>query len=179
MSTYISAKVAFLALVTYIVTGFYDIPLNDISGTPVSLSSFQGKKLMIIVLPSASNNTNDELLDAVDDLSKQFADSISFIGVPSYEYGYSSERHDSLHTWYRAHIDSQVVITQGMYTNIASDSLQHPLFKWLTNDDQNSHFKEYVTGPNTKYFISEEGKLLGIAGPERSLNGSLINRVLR
>lgn len=150
-------------------TGVFEmsIPLPD--GSEQSLNAYQGKKLMIVVLPSTRTADDSVLLQVLDTLNSKYKDSVKMIGIPSYEDGFQDDSMYSLMPWYRAFLDSSFTIASGMNTRKVSE-YQTPLFSYLTNADQNGYFDDDVYGAGEKFFINTEGKLSGISTPEAEFN---------
>ncbi len=172
------AKVLIAVAGVLVYAGVYDIHITTIEGADKSMSDFQGKKLLIIVLPVTQNVNDVHYLQAVDSLSRKYANNVTVIGVPSYEYGFNTNSLSNLRSYYRGIIGQQVILTQGLYVNKSSGKMQHKLFAWLTNVNQNTHFNEDVKGVGQKFFIDENGELYGYYGPEAGLNDNLLKKMI-
>lgn len=155
---------------------FFDFQYRTIDGEVKRTNQFVGKRTMVIVLPITQSENDTQSLQQLDSLSKQYDGQYTMVGVPSVEDGYTEDSLESLKTWYRSILDSQFVITAGMLTKKSSPS-QHPLFHWLTNKNENTHFDEDVEGPGQMFFINEEGELYGVFSPKVGLNEQLLNRM--
>jgi len=156
---------------------FYDFRFRTIEGVNRQTSEFAGRKIVILVLPSTRQPGEETYLQRLDSLSKAHPE-IVMIGVPSYEEGFSLDSLQSLKIWYRSELDSQFIITDGLYTRKTSVIGQHPLFKWLTDKDQNIHFNEDVAGPGQQFFINGQGQLYCVAGPEARFSDQLFTRMM-
>jgi len=156
---------------------FYNFQFTTIEGANRQTSQFTGKKTVIVVLPSTRQPGEETYLLKLDSLSKAHQD-VVMIGVPSYEEGFSIDSLESMKTWYRSELGSQFIITTALYTHKTSVASQHPLFKWLTDKDQNIHFNEDVAGPGQQFFINEQGKLYCVAGPEARFSDKLFTRMV-
>jgi glutathione peroxidase-family protein len=168
--------VIFLSAFTVPLT-FYNFQFTTIEGANKQTSQFTGIKTIIVVLPSTRQAGEEVYLHRLDSLSKVHHE-IVMIGVPSYEEGFSIDSLESLKTWYRSELDSQFIITAGIYTHKNPATSQHPLFKWLTDKDQNMHFDEDVAGPGHQFFINEQGRLYCVAGPEARFSDKLFTRMM-
>lgn len=167
----------FLISSTYI-ESIFTYSVSKLEGGNISLSAFQGKKMIIITVPTVHNNVNDSLLASLNSLALTYASSVKVIAVPSYEDGYSTERVNELKFWYSGILNSNILITDGMYTRKTSGAQQSPLFKWLTDNDKNGHFNQDVFGPMQKFIIWTDGELSAVLGAPTKLNGSTINDLL-
>ena len=171
-------KLGILIAFTAIYGGFYDNHITTIEGSDLSLQNLQGKTIMIVLLPVTKTQQDIFALQRIDSLSRAYSDRITFIGVPSYEYGYTDNALLNTKQYYRSIIGSQVLITGGVYTNKSSGVKQHPLFNWLTDVNQNTHFDQEVKGIGQKYFINAQGELYGVIGPEMNLSNKLMKKML-
>ncbi len=155
----------------------YDINIPKAEGGVQSLGNFSGKKIMIITLPINTSLASDSLLYSLDSLARNRTGSLQVIAVPAIEDGFNLTNKSALMQWYRQFLGSYIVITDGIYCRKGSSS-QHPLFKWLTNIDENEIFEYDVEGPNFKYFVNTKGKLFGLLKSEISIKGSLVQKLL-
>lgn len=153
---------------------FLDFEYITIDGAVKQMNEFEGKRIMVIVLPVSQTENDLQLLKLLDSFSIKYSSKYTMIGIPSIEDGYSQEEAESLKTWYKSTLHNQFIITTGMYTKKASPE-QDALFRWLTNKNENIHFDEEVEGPGEKYFINEQGELYGVYSPGAVLNDELLN----
>ncbi|MDN3657816.1 hypothetical protein QWZ08_19345 [Ferruginibacter paludis] len=172
-------KLCFLIAGIGINIGLFDIHVVKMDNTDISIGDLQGKKIMIAILPVTNTKSDIAFLKKIDMISKLYVDKITVIGVPAYEYGYDENRITDLQDFYNGIIGKNVIITKGMYTNKTSADKQHPLFSWLTDVNQNTHFDQEVKGVGEAYFISAEGELYGVIGPEKELSDILLKKLLQ
>lgn len=166
------------AVFTVLLSGsIYEISIEKADGTTVSLNQYQANKMLVVVLPSQQTEAGVVFLHQLDSVSKVHTD-YQFIGVPSYEDGYTDAA-TGVQAWYSSLVDSQVTITTGMYTRKTSGSQQHPLFAWLTNTNGNGSFDEDVRGVGSKFFINESGELIGELWGDISFSSPLMQRAFR
>lgn len=153
-------------------SSFYDFQFTTIEGVNRFTNEFQGKKVVIVVLPASPQLADVPYLLRLDSLSSAHPE-IVMMGVPSYEYGFVGGNLTDLTNWYRAVLGSQFIITTGLHTDKSAGSNQHPLFKWLTDKNENSHFDDDVAGPGQQFVINEQGNLCGVARPEGKMSNRL------
>lgn len=158
-----------------IYSSVFDHSLPKLEGGNQSLSAFQGKKLMIVTIPSTQNEEANSFLQSLDSLATIHLDSIKVIAIPSIEEGFSGTP-ETIH-WYNELLHDSVFVASGIYTNNNSGA-QHPLFAWLTNEAQNGRFEINNTGSGFKYFLNAEGALYGVITPEVKLNSAFFNKVI-
>lgn len=175
-----------LILKTYLLLGalawyssIYTIHITTIDGQDKSMQDFQGKKILIVVVPVTKTSHDSAFLRTIDTISKVYAQGIAVIGVPSFEDGYTSDDLNNLNTYYHSILGNQVTLTKGMYTRKGSGNRQHELFSWLTHTENNSHFDYDVSGVGQKFFISEQGELYGVSEPEGRLSSRLMEQIVQ
>lgn len=159
-------------------SNLYSFTVPTLEGGSKNLSDYQGKKVLITILPTTRTFSTDSLLSVIDSLGTTNTGSLGIVAVPSFENGFTVDQKDSLLSWYRTKLSNSIVIADGLYTNISSGNQQHPLFVWLTNKDQNGHFDGEIMGIGQKYFIDEEGELFAVLGPEVKYGGTTVRKVL-
>ena len=151
---------SFAIVVSLSFNSIYDYSFTTIEGDTKTLGNYRQKKIVIITLPINETTETTRYLQRLDSLSKAHSSQLIMIGVPSFEDGYSASKKNTLKSWYRSKIGSQVIIAQGMYTRKVSGG-QNQIFKWLTDKDLNTHFDIDVNGYGHQFFISETGELYG------------------
>jgi glutathione peroxidase-family protein len=157
---------------------FYDYNITTLDTVSHSLSEFAGKKVMIAILPATKNEDDSLYLVRLDSIYHVYSDRLIIIGVSSYEDGYTDDTTINSSQWYKSILDSEIVVTEGMYTHKFSDTLQTPLFNWLTHSQQNNHYDDEVEGAGETFFINEKGELYGVFGPTARWGDKLLNKML-
>lgn len=148
----------------------HGISFNDIDGNSISLSAYQGKRMLFII---ASINNDSVRLDEIQKFRNGIgSDSLQLIGIMSIEDGYQVANKDGIKSLYQIRgID--IILTEGMYTKKSAGDNQSSIMRFLTRKAENSKFETEPRGIGQKYYISKTGKLLGIAPPEASLFGNI------
>ena len=164
---------------TVVAQNVYTYSVTSIEGTNKPLAAYQGKKLLVITLPTQQNSSNDSLLHSLDSLRAANTGTLVIIAVPAYEDGYTPAIKSSLQTWYRSVLNTDIIITEGLYTRKTSGSQQHPLFKWLTDKNYNGHFDLDVSGPRSKFVVWTGGELIGVLAAATRLGGNAMNGLLQ
>lgn len=155
----------------------YSVP--KIEGGTQQLSTMQGKRLLVIVLPVQQTASADTLLYCLDTLAAVHNTTLNVIGVPAYEDGFTPAQKSALTTWYRSKLNSNIIITDGLYTRKTSGSQQHGLFQWFTDDNLNGIFNTDITGPGHKFFVNASGDLYSEQGPPSKISGYSVQRALQ
>lgn len=156
--------------------GIFNVAIKTIEGKDIALNNYAGKKIVVVILPSTQTDADISFLKGLDSLSKANSNTV-FLGICSYEDGFTEEAKTDLNNYYRVYMGNQVVISAGMYTR-KNAANQHPLFSWLTDKNKNIHFNEDAAGPGQKFFITENGELKAIYGSAMPLSSSRIAHIL-
>lgn len=168
VSLFISSALSF--------SDIYSIHITTIDGQDKAMQDFQGKRILITVIPVTKTKSDSAFLRNIDSTSRNYSAELSVIAVPSVEDGYVAGNQADLATYYRGILGSQVTITTGMYTRKQS-AKQDQLFAWLTHSGQNTHFDMDVSGAGQKFFVNAQGELYGVAVPGGTLSAKLMQKL--
>lgn len=156
----------------------FQFSVDKIEGGKDSLVHYQGLKVLIVTLPASVSSAGDTLLMSLDSLGSAREGQLKIIAVPSIEAGFSQVNRDELKQWYRSKLGAHIVVADGMYTRKLSGSLQHPLFKWMTDVAINKVFDIDAEAAGYKYFINSGGVLYGVLLPQSRVGGVAVTRTL-
>jgi glutathione peroxidase-family protein len=165
--------------VSFITSSIYSYSIPKIEGGTQEMNLYQGKRVLIVVLPVQQSAAADTMLYCLDTLALAHIANLSVIGVPAYEDGYSSGQQTQLKDWYRSKLGSYITISNGLYTRKSSGGQQHGLFQWLTKDSLNNSFDIDVSGPGNKFFVSAAGELFGVLAPQSKISGPSVQATLQ
>lgn len=160
-------------------SGVYDFSFVTIEGQTKNMSAYQGKKILIITLPTQQSSAGDSLLFSLDTLARNNNNLLQVLAVPSIEDGFNTGNKDDLRQWYRSKLGGDVVILDGVYTRKLSGFNQHSLFRWLTHESENEHFDLDASEPGSKFFISTSGELYGVLSPATRIWGLSVQKTIR
>jgi glutathione peroxidase-family protein len=158
-------------------TSVFDFSVTTPDGNELSLSAFQDRRLMIVILPSTATAADSVALQLLQTLNNEHKDSITIIGVPSYEDGFTSDDSAYLFDFYRSYLDESFVITAGTYTHKTS-AQQSALFSYLTQATQNGYFDNDIFGSGEKFFTNPSGNLKGISTPDAVFNEDIFETMI-
>ncbi|MBC7884852.1 MAG: hypothetical protein H7X99_05220 [Saprospiraceae bacterium] len=165
---------AFCSFTLYV--NVYSLSFETIDGTKVELSSFKGKKILIVTLPLSAQDLNLSATE-LSNLQAKYQNSLIVIGIPAEETGYRKGDDKTLKALYKNQ-KSNFIISAGMKVKKAAADKQSPLFQWLTNKDRNQHFDQDVRSTGQKFFIDKNGELYAVIGPQLKLNNAIIDRIM-
>ena len=134
----------------------YEIAINSISGTPIDLSDFKGKKMLIVNVASECGFTNQ--YKGLQELHEMYKDKLVVIGVPCNQFG-GQEPGDAsqIQSFCERNYGVEFLITEKI--EVKGDD-QHPLYAWLTKKELNGRKSSTVKWNFQKYLIDEEGNLI-------------------
>lgn len=176
MKFLISVSILFICLGFTPIEDIYSLFIKTIDGQKVPLSDYRGKKMLFVVLPLSAEDTTIKVkqLRALQD---KYDSSLIIIGVLSEELGYSKKNDNKIKKMYE-NPKNTFLITEGMRVKKDSSEKQTPIFKWLTNKDNNKHFDNDVRSVGHKFFVDESGELYAVLGAEIRLDNPVIYRIL-
>ncbi len=142
------------------VTSIYDIQINTLEGDSLDLSSFKGKKLLIVNVASKCGFTPQyKDLQALHEL---YGEKLVIIGVPCNQFlGQEPGGSDEIAAFCERNYGVSFLITEKVDVK---GKKQHPLYTWLTDKTKNGSENSNVKWNFQKYVISENGELEGIFG---------------
>lgn len=155
-----------------------DSALPTINGDTMQLSQYQGKKVLLIVIPVSHAMDDSSTLINIENFYQRYKESITFIGVPSYEDGYVDSVSTNIKAWYRDTLHLSFIITTGMFTRNISGSHQAYLFQWLTNENRNGHFGTDIIAHGQKFLLNESGELKAVFDAGTALDGRLMDLII-
>lgn len=134
----------------------YDFTLKTIDGKDLSLSQFKGKKMLIVNTASECGFTpqykNLELLH------ERYKDKLVLIGFPANNFGGQEPGNNGE---IKAFCTKNYGVTFQMMEKISvKGNDMHPLYKWLSNKNENGSCSDAPNWNFCKYLIDENGKII-------------------
>jgi glutathione peroxidase len=147
-------------------SSIYEISIQTAEGSSINLSSYSGKKLVVIEFNP--DNYDSAQLRMLDTLQRSNA-SLQIIAVPTKDFG-SSASAESIQN-IKETLNLSFILTLPAFVKKASGADQQELFKWLTHVDQNDHFDNEVDNAGQFYLISGSGNLytVMVIAPDASI----------
>lgn len=144
---------------TLMAQNFHDLSINSIDGNEIKMSQYKGKNVLIVNVASFCGYTSQ--YTDLQTLSEKF-ENLEVIGVPCNQFGFQEPLStDSI----KSFCSSKYAVTFPMTekTKVKGKS-QHPLFKWLTDKEQNKLDDYKVSWNFNKFLIDENGQLISHHG---------------
>jgi glutathione peroxidase-family protein len=152
-------------------TDIYSIQYKDYAGNNVGMSSFINKKLII----TAFNAKSPDLvyLRYLNQLQAKYP-GIQVIAIPALDFkGLNDVKQIAT---MRDSEKLKILIGQPGYVRKNNKTNQHPLFRWLTNIDENTHFDNDVEMTEQLFLVSAKGTLFGVL--EKNTSGEVLEKTL-
>lgn len=154
---FFTALIAIAAISFKPLVSIYSIDVQTLDGSIVNLGSFAGKKIIIIEFDAA--NYDKEQLGTLDSI-QQVNKGAVVIGVPAQDFGNTMD----VQSIQKKLSDQKLsfIVTQPVFVSRSAGKNQHPLFKWLTDVNENTHFNYDADQPGQTFMVSETGDLYAI-----------------
>lgn len=134
----------------------YDIKINSLTGEPIDLESFKGKKILIVNTASKCGFTNQ--YEDLQNLYDTYKENAMVIGVPCNQFGNQEPGvHDEIASFCKVNYGVSFLMTEKVDVK-GKD--QHPLYAWLTDKTINGVKSSSVKWNFQKYLIDENGQLV-------------------
>lgn len=151
-----SSKPKHMETITAGKTSIYDFKLKTLDGKEISLSSFKGKKMLLVNVASECGYTPQ--YKPLQALHEQYGNKVVVIGFPANNFG-GQEPGSS--TEIKSFCTKNYGVTFQMMEKISvKGSDMHPLYKWLSSADQNGTCSEAPSWNFCKYLIDENGNVV-------------------
>ncbi|ATL46743.1 glutathione peroxidase [Chitinophaga caeni] len=163
-------KLWVLSAVLSMTTAFsniYDFKVAGIDGNKIDLSSYKGKKILIVNTASLCGNTPQYA--ELEALYKKYKSSLVIIGFPANNFG---SQEPGSNAEIKEFCTKQYAVTFPMAAKISVKGADiHPLYKWLIEQSKEKGFTPTeVTWNFQKYLVDEKGNLIAVFKPKTSVN---------
>ena len=137
-------------------SSFYDITMNQLNGTPLVLSDFKGKYILIVNVASKCGFTPQ--YRELEQLYQKHKEELMIIGVPCNQFGSQEPGTPAeIESFCERNYGVNFIITEKV--NVRGEK-QHPLYQWLTRKQFNGRSNSVVRWNFQKYLIDKEGQLI-------------------
>lgn len=137
----------------------YELPnIVLLDGSSFNLSDCKGKK--VIIVNTASDCGFTAQYEELENLYRQHKDSLIIVGFPANDFG-NQEKYDNATIAGFCKKNYGVSFPVAEKVVVVKNNQQHPLYQWLTNENQNGWNNQAPTWNFCKYLIDENGTLIG------------------
>ena len=142
------------------INSIYQIELNDINNSPISLKEFKNKKILIVNTASKCGFTYQ--YESLQNLHQNYKDKIVVIGVPSNDFmNQEPGTVKEIVKFCKINYGVDFILTEKMHVKGAK---KHALFKYLTDKSLNGWNNNEPSWNFNKYLIDEDGFLINKFG---------------
>jgi glutathione peroxidase len=134
----------------------YDLSVTLNNGTHLPLQSLQGKK--VLVVNTASNCGYTAQYAELQQLQKEHPEDLVVIGFPANDFKEQEAGGDADIAQF-CQVNFGVTFPLSKKTSVVQGSEQHPLYKWLTQPEQNGWNNQPPSWNFSKYLLNEQGVL--------------------
>jgi len=137
-------------------TPFYDLKTTQNNGLPIDFSQFKGKKVMLVNTASDCHFTNQYA--ELQKLYEQEKDQLVIIGFPANDFK-EQEKLDDAGIAEFCQINFGVTFPLAKKTVVVKQENQNPIYKWLSEKNQNGWNEHQPDWNFSKYLVNENGTL--------------------
>ena len=140
---------------------FHDFTLNSLQGTPIPLSQYKGKHVLVVNTASECGYTPQYA--NLQAFHEKYGDKIVVLGFPANNFmGQEPGSNEDIASFCKRNYG----VTFQMFQKISvKGDDQHPLYRWLSNKAENGWNDQAPVWNFSKYLIAPDGKLLRYFGP--------------
>ncbi len=138
------------------VSPFYKIKVRSLDGEEINLSTYQGKKILIVNTASECGFTPQ--YEELQKLQTQYNDKLVVLGTPCNQFGGQEPGNaGDIKNFCQKNYGVSFPMTEKLEVKGAG---QHELYQWLTKKQINGVLDSEVKWNFSKFLISEDGKLM-------------------
>lgn len=135
---------------------FYDFKMKDLNGEEVNFSIFKGKKIMVVNVASKCGYTPQ--YEELQKLYSENSDKLVILGFPANNFG---GQEPGSNEEIKSFCTENYGVTFPMFEKISVKGFdKHPVYRWLSDSEQNGWNNEEPSWNFCKYILDEEGKLV-------------------
>ncbi len=164
-----------IALLFMVSTSFYSLQFTTTSGSQVNMSSYQGKKILIVNIATGSSFVSQ--LSAMQELQQQYHDSLVVLAFPSNSFGHEPREDSAIAAFCTATYHTTFSIA---HKGVVAGTGVQPVYNWLGKKTENGVVDDGVEGDFQKYLISSSGEVIGVySSTVNPMDSVIIKAVMR
>lgn len=153
----------------------YQIQINNLEGEQIDLSTFKGKKILIVNTASEFGFTMQ--YEALQELYNTYKKQLVIIRVPCNQFGGQEPgTAKDIQSFCKINYGVTFLMTEKVDVKVGK---QHPLYTWLTQKEQNGMKSSSVKWNFQKYLIDEDGQLIDYFYSMTKADSSKITKYLK
>ena len=151
----------------------YSISFKDLNNKNVSLSSLNGKKMIVVIADAL--NPDQKQLRSLDTLCSNNSN-VKVVVVPVSDF--STGESTAALSEVLGQLRSQFIIAKVSKGKKGSGEEQQPLLKWLTHKQDNQHMDTDIEESGQMYVINEKGTLYAMMKRKIVPTGEKMKKIL-
>lgn len=166
---------SFITIVSVLLlTSIYTLQFNASNGTSTSMSSFQGKKILIVNIATGSSRVDQ--LGQLQELQNQFSDSLVILGFPSNSFGNENRSNADIRQFCQTTYGVTFLLAEK--NPVISTPIQS-IYNWLSKQSENGEMNGIVVGDFQKFLVDKSGALVGVFAPSVLPTDTLLIKAIR
>lgn len=161
-----------LSAICVITTSIYSFQFTDAGGNTIQMNSFQGKKILLVNIATASNRSGQ--LAGLQQLQQQYADSLVVIAFPSNSFDHEPRNNEEILQFCQTY---NVSFPIAQKNSVKGEGIQ-PIYQWLSDSTQNGSINGVISGDFHKILLNSNGEILGIFSPALEPMDQLIQNAI-
>ena len=152
-------RLAILSACLVVTMGVYDFKVPALDGSTIDMSSFRGKKILIVNTASKCGFT-PQYTD-LEKLYEKYKDKLVIVGFPANNFG---QQEPGTNSEIKEFCTKNYGVTFPMAdkVDVVGENI-HPLFRYLTDEAKKLGVSDPVIKWNfTKFLVDENGKLIAV-----------------
>lgn len=144
------------------ISSIYDLNITLNNGSILPLSSYRGKKMLLVNTASNCGFTNQ--YEDLQQLFSQYKQKLVVIGFPANDFREQEKGSDDEIAEF-CKVNFGVNFPLAKKSSVIKGDQQNAVFKWLSDKNANGWNDQEPTWNFSKYLINENGKLIGYFDP--------------
>lgn len=137
-------------------SSFFDFEMKDLEGNLVDFSSFKGKKILVVNVASKCGYTPQ--YEGLQELYENFGDKITILAFPANNFG---GQEPGSNEDIKEFCSANYGVTFPVFEKVSVKGFdKHPIYRWLSDPQQNGWNREEPSWNFCKYLLDEKGELL-------------------
>jgi glutathione peroxidase-family protein len=153
---------AVLGISSLFTASIYSYQYTDVSGNSVSMSQYQGKKILLVNIGTESPEAAVQI-PQLEQLYQQYKDSLVVIGFPSNDFGNEPRTTEEIKLLMQN--TYHAVFPMAARTGVKdSTGNMHPVYSWLQHKTENGTMDIRISKDFQKILVDKDGSVIAFFG---------------
>ncbi len=136
---------------------FYSLKVAGLEGGTIKMSSFKGKKILIVNTASKCGYTPQ--LEELQKLQEQYKEKLIIVGFPANNFNQEKGTNEEIKEFCKRNFGVTFLMAEKVSVK-GNDA--HPIYKYLNQESTKLGISDPVKWNFTKFLIDEKGKLIKV-----------------